>query len=549
MRIVKNVKGFQSKNSLLVIDLIRTFFFYVMVGLFYVSGLTLILMVTSHDTIIYLPIIKDRFYGLASIALIRQVPSLVLGYALLVCGRAIANRSKQAFYPTLLFLGISILYTLFFYRSWAPTLVLSFLAFLLTVSRSNLYRKQLIISHEDSFFDGFIWAFLIVSYFVLGYINLVDKDHIPPVSLEEHFSVPSFHWWLMGLLTLLMIAFSLTVMIYYLRRHRHQLGESFEQHRFSRLLKKGDHHYSGLAFLNDKRLWYFQEKGEDQVAIQFRPQRDKLLIMSDLMGNEAYFEPALEQFMQEADLYNFHPVFYEVSEKQVMAIHDYGFDFIKLGEEGLVNPAQFSLSGKKKQNLRSVSNQVEKGGYLFSVIRPPYSQELFNELKEISDEWLAGRKEMGFSLGYFDQDYLSHSDLALLTSEEGVIVAFATIEKSESEDMLAVDLMRYLDSAPKGVMDALFIRLINYTKEEGYQSFNMGMCPLSNVGKNRFSFFNEKLGYLLYQYGSQLYSFDGLRHYKQKFADKWVPYYIAYPKQSLFLFVILALVQVSYKKD
>ena len=61
-------------------------------------------MITSHDTIINLPIIKDRFYGLASIVLVRQVPSLVLGFALFICGRAIANRNARAFYPTLVFL-------------------------------------------------------------------------------------------------------------------------------------------------------------------------------------------------------------------------------------------------------------------------------------------------------------------------------------------------------------------------------------------------------------------------------------------------------------
>ncbi|MCK1159535.1 phosphatidylglycerol lysyltransferase domain-containing protein [Streptococcus uberis] len=67
-------------------------------------------------------------------------------------------------------------------------------------------------------------------------------------------------------------------------------------------------------------------------------------------------------------------------------------------------------------------------------------------------------------------------------------------------------------------MDVLFIHLIHYAKDETISTFNMGMCPLSNVGKTRFSFFNEKLGHLLYQFGSHIYSFDGLRHYKEKFG-------------------------------
>ncbi|MCK1235161.1 phosphatidylglycerol lysyltransferase domain-containing protein [Streptococcus uberis] len=109
--------------------------------------------------------------------------------------------------------------------------------------------------------------------------------------------------------------------------------------------------------------------------------------------------------------------------------------------------------------------------------------------------------------------------MALLKSDNGTVVAFATVEKSHSENSLSVDLMPYLNEAPKGVMDVLFIHLIHYAKEETISTFNMGMCPIFNVGRNRFSFFNEKLGHLLYQFGSHIYSFDGLRHYKEKCAS------------------------------
>ncbi|MCK1247717.1 hypothetical protein MX059_02935 [Streptococcus uberis] len=103
MRFFQKLQLLKSKNSQLTLDILTNIVFYVMVVLFYLSGITLILMITSHDTIINLPIIKDRFYGLASIVLVRQVPSLVLGFALLICGRAIANRNARAFYPTLVF--------------------------------------------------------------------------------------------------------------------------------------------------------------------------------------------------------------------------------------------------------------------------------------------------------------------------------------------------------------------------------------------------------------------------------------------------------------
>lgn len=135
---------------------------------------------------------------------------------------------------------------------------------------------------------------------------------------------------------------------------------------------------------------------------------------------------------------------------------------------------------------------------------------------------------------FFDPYYLNHSKIALLKSNNGTVVAFATVEKSHSENSLSVDLMPYLNEAPKGVMDVLFIHLIHCAKEETISTFNMGMCPLPNVVKNRFSFFNEKLGHLLYQFGSHIYSFDGLRHYKEKCASHWHPIILLTPNNAIF---------------
>ncbi|WMB29201.1 phosphatidylglycerol lysyltransferase domain-containing protein [Streptococcus didelphis] len=343
----KKTSRFHFKNKRLVNDLLKTLFFYVVVCLFYISGITLILMITSHDSIINLPIIKDKFYGLASIALIRQVPSLILGFSLLVCGRAIANRSAKAFYPTLIFLLLATLYTLVFYKSTAPTLLLALLAGLLFLSKDNLYRNQFIISHEDAFMDGFIWLFLIASYFILGYSNLVTSQKRSLVALEKHFAVPSLHWWLMGLLTLLAIIISLFLFLHLLKRKLYLIGSPFEEKRLEALLGKGDHHYTGLAFLQDKRLWYYQQDNQDKVALQFSQVRDKLLVMGDLFGEDAYFEKALNHFMTEADLYNFHPVFYEISEKQVMPVHDYGYDFIKLGKKAWLNQKRLPYQARK----------------------------------------------------------------------------------------------------------------------------------------------------------------------------------------------------------
>ena len=105
-----------------------------------------------------------------------------------------------------------------------------------------------------------------------------------------------------------------------------------------------------------------------------------------------------------------------------------------------------------------------------------------------------------------------------------------------------IDLMRYdPKKAPSGSMDFLFLHLFAYMKEEHIQWFNLGMAPLSNVGTSRKSFLQERIAYLVYEFGSHFYSFHGLREYKSKYATNWVSRYTLYSRDSWIAYVMIAL--------
>jgi phosphatidylglycerol lysyltransferase len=151
-------------------------------------------------------------------------------------------------------------------------------------------------------------------------------------------------------------------------------------------------------------------------------------------------------------------------------------------------------------------------------------------LRSVSDLWLGGKsgREMGFSIGRFDRDYLAHFDLAVLW-QDGRIVAFANLWKTVSREELSVDLMRHLPDAANGVMDFLFVRLMQWGKAEGYQRFNLGMAPLSGLSGQRLAPVWSRLGHAIYGHAGHFYGFSGLRAYKAKFRPQWRPRYIAGP--------------------
>ena len=54
--------------------------------------------------------------------------------------------------------------------------------------------------------------------------------------------------------------------------------------------------------------------------------------------------------------------------------------------------------------------------------------------------------------------------------------------------------MRYHRDAPKDVMEALFVHLMQWGRDEGYQSFTMGMAPLSGFEQSPVASLVESAG-------------------------------------------------------
>jgi phosphatidylglycerol lysyltransferase len=186
------------------------------------------------------------------------------------------------------------------------------------------------------------------------------------------------------------------------------------------------------------------------------------------------------------------------------------------------------MDGKSRQGFRKVRNRFEREGYAFDVMA---AKDVLPILpREISDAWLKEKntREKRFSLGSFDPEYLKHYPFGIVRRED-VILAFCNIWQGAEKEELSGDLMRRLPGSPPETMKYLFIRLMLWGKEQGYQWFNLGMAPLSGLEWRALAPVWSRLGSLIYQHGEHFYNFQGLRHYKEKFEPQWEPKYIVCP--------------------
>ena len=255
-----------------------------------------------------------------------------------------------------------------------------------------------------------------------------------------------------------------------------------------------------------------------------------LVVFADPVARPEDREAHLDALFRFAGEVDRRPLFYQLSPQWMPLLHDRGYIFFKLGEEGQVPLDRIRLDGPSGKMHRQFLKRGEKDGVRFRVMPPAEVAHRLPELEHISTDWLAVKsvRERQFSIGFFDRDYIARFPCAVVEmAGDGRIIAFANLLLGPKQDEFSVDLMRYLSDAPR-VMDFLFTSLFFYAKDQGYRRFNLGMAPLASVGDVRGAHPRERLARLVFQHGEHWYNFQGLRFFKQKFEPDWQPCYLSY---------------------
>ena len=302
-----------------------------------------------------------------------------------------------------------------------------------------------------------------------------------------------------------------------------------ERQRAKAIVEQYGHSSLARFTLLDDKSYYFSPSG--QTVIAYVPKGRGAIALGDPIGPAADRTEAIFGFQQFCAKNDWHPAFYQTLKDDLDLYKSQGFQTLKIGEEAVVDLGKFTLEGKAGKNLRTSMNKFTKLGYRVEFYPPPISHSLLQELRAISDQWLAQMEgaEKKFSLGWFDDDYLRECEIAVVHDKAGNPVAFANIIPEYQNPEATIDLMRHQTEIERGTMDYLFVSMFQHFKALGYKGFNLGLAALSGVGATPESTRMEKGMHYLYEHLNQFYNFQGLRSYKDKFHPEWEPRYIVYP--------------------
>lgn len=236
-----------------------------------------------------------------------------------------------------------------------------------------------------------------------------------------------------------------------------------------------------------------------------------------------------------------------------------GYTSIQIGVEAVLDVADFSTAGKRRSTVRhSVSRARREEVTVVPYTAEARTEQRTGQLARVSAQWLQakGGPELGFTLGRFDPDRLDDQEVYVAMSRVDApderVVAFVTwLPFNDGQDVV-LDLMRRAQDCPPGVMELLIVESMSHFAALGRARASLGGVPLARdpaTPRDEAPDPARRVLGWLYEHGGEVYDARGLFRFKDKFAPRWEPMFLAYPSWAALPRITLGMVRAFLPPD
>jgi len=468
----------------------------------------------------------QHFIPLPVIEMSHFFASLV-GTALLILARGLQRRIDGAYHLTIGMLIFGIAFTLLKGADFEEAIILAVMLIALIPCRKEFHRKASLLAQQ------FTPSWYAVIFMVLASAVWLGLFSYHNVEYQNKL------WWEFTLTgdaprylraTVAALGFAIIIGLVKLLRPKKKRIEEPENHELNdakKILQKSTDAFSKLVLLRDKELLFNEARSS---FIMFIKEGRSWVSLGDPVGDEKEAEEMVWEFYDQCTDNDNWPVFYHVGRDYLEYYVDLGLTLFKMGEEARVPLTNFDVQQSLEEQVRRNYLQVKNAGYEWQIIPNAYFNDYIPELKAISDASIhhQNKRERGFSVGYFDEDYLKNFPIAVIKKGDRLI-GFSNILQSADQFELATDLLRYRPEAPEQVIDYMLVNVMLWGQRQDFQWFNLGMAPFSGMDEHDFSPGWNKLADFIYTYGENFYGFKTIRAYKSQFYPVWEPKFLVCP--------------------
>lgn len=294
-----------------------------------------------------------------------------------------------------------------------------------------------------------------------------------------------------------------------------------------------------FALRRDKGV-VFSPSGK--AAVCYRVVSGVMLASGDPIGDVEAWPGAIERFMDEAKAHSWTPAVMGCSETGgEVWTRETGLDALELGDEAVVDVADFSLAGRAMRNVRQMVKRIERGGYETRVrrVRDLDGAEL-DRIRRAAADWRGTDTERGFSMALGRIGDPADGDCVIATAHKpGEHTAGSPYGDLKAvihfvpwgTDGMSLELMRRDRSADPGMNELLIVASLQDAPRLGIERVSLNFAMFRSALAR-----GEKLGAGpvlrvwrgLLIFLSRWFQIESLYKFNAKFRPRWEPRFVVY---------------------
>ncbi|MFF5423918.1 MULTISPECIES: phosphatidylglycerol lysyltransferase domain-containing protein [unclassified Streptomyces] len=299
-----------------------------------------------------------------------------------------------------------------------------------------------------------------------------------------------------------------------------------------------------FALRRDKGV-VFSPSGK--AAVCYRVVSGVMLASGDPIGDVEAWPGAIERFMDEAKAHSWTPAVMGCSETGGHVwTRETGLDALELGDEAVVDVADFSLSGRAMRNVRQMVKRIERNGYTTQVrrVRDLTDAEL-ERIRAAAADWRGTDTERGFSMALGRIGAPGDGDAVIATAHKTDHNTADTADGPFGDlkavihfvpwgpDGMSLELMRRDRSADPGMNELLIVAALQAAPALGiarvslnFAMFRAALARGEKIGAG--PVLRAWRGLLVFL--SRWFQIESLYKFNAKFQPRWEPRFVVYRK-------------------
>ncbi|QDZ15278.1 bifunctional lysylphosphatidylglycerol flippase/synthetase MprF [Humibacter ginsenosidimutans] len=301
------------------------------------------------------------------------------------------------------------------------------------------------------------------------------------------------------------------------------------------LREHGGGTFGFMATWPGNRTWF---SADGSASVTYRLLGRTVIVLSDPVCAAGRTASTITEFIAWCDDNGRTPAFYSAHDEVLDATRRQGWQAVEVGVESLIPLDAFTLTGKRKQNIRTAINRAQRENVRAEwTTYEALDADQRAGLKALSRSWKQGKPlpEMGFTLGRFEQLADPEVQLMLAYDDTGALHAVTSwlpVHRSGRLIGYTLDVMRRSADAMPGVIEFLIASTALGSQQRGLELLSLSGSPLAGgdpgTQKRLIDRMTARVGRAL----EPVYHFRSLASFKAGFEPQTVQLWLAYRDET-----------------